>query len=182
MLDGQDNLADIVRSIEGMSIKMPSSLRIPISHIACSPFTRVAAGAFQPRKFNFLPFLAFPARLVRECGSRSLSLIRPAIHPSPADKHSIHDCVVSAENGGDFLSSSQLRDLFAGRFPTDYEHDVIVLKNVPRREYRRVVSAFESALKRYVSVGEKKTSSWSSIYIYKANSRLDLEMRNQPAT
>ena len=48
---------------------------------------------------------------------------------------------------GDFLlSSSQVEDLFAGRFPTDCDRDVLVFKGLSQRDWQRIVQGFRRSL------------------------------------
>ncbi|KAM5501346.1 hypothetical protein McanMca71_000078 [Microsporum canis] len=44
------------------------------------------------------------------------------------------------------LSSSQVKDLFAGRFPTDCDRDVLVLKDLSQRDFKSIVHGFERSL------------------------------------
>ncbi|GBF59737.1 hypothetical protein TMEN_1779 [Trichophyton mentagrophytes] len=48
---------------------------------------------------------------------------------------------------GDFLlSSSQVEDLFAGRFPTDCDRDVLVFKGLSQRDWLGIVQGFRCSL------------------------------------
>ncbi|KAM5452790.1 hypothetical protein MaudCBS49596_003096 [Microsporum audouinii] len=44
------------------------------------------------------------------------------------------------------LSASQVKDLFAGRFPTDCDRDVLVLKDLSQRDFKSIVHGFERSL------------------------------------
>ncbi|KAM5473642.1 hypothetical protein MauCBS54593_002439 [Microsporum audouinii] len=48
--------------------------------------------------------------------------------------------------GGIPLSPPQVKDLFAGRFPTDCDRDVLVFKDLSRRDYNEIVHGFERSL------------------------------------
>ncbi|KAM5464454.1 hypothetical protein MauCBS54593_006969 [Microsporum audouinii] len=44
------------------------------------------------------------------------------------------------------LSSSQVKDLFTGQFPTDCDRDVLVLKDLSQRDFKSIVHGFERSL------------------------------------
>lgn len=54
--------------------------------------------------------------------------------------------------GGILLSPSQVKDLFAGRFPTECNHDALVLNRLSQHDYKKIVHGFECSLSgRYVA-------------------------------
>lgn len=137
-----------VREIEKRQLKMLTRKSI-LSFRPLSPMHSFGIGRFV--RCEFTPAFASasvtsPRR--EECG--------PRIQPGPSvaketrhrNHHNVHRHLLPTN--GVSLSPSQVKDLLRGRFPADYERDVIVLKDVPYREYRKIVDAFNYSRARYL--------------------------------
>ncbi|KAK2762676.1 hypothetical protein FQN54_000850 [Arachnomyces sp. PD_36] len=112
------------------------------SVLQCPPYNIVREGIY--RKFRPQPY-----RWAESQHQHQYQYQIRFFHSTHHPHHALTTTTTTTtENGTDddcsTLSRSQLKSLFWGRFPADYSHDdVILLKNLPDREYRQIVRGFD---------------------------------------